>query len=89
MSFCVLEIVYWETRLQEQEEKLSILQEEVCHLERTHHEQEGELIQLDRRSFSEEVDLGRQEERTLRSHTIYTLFNMKLFDIITCFFYYV
>ncbi|KFM67282.1 hypothetical protein X975_14800, partial [Stegodyphus mimosarum] len=61
------EIIYWEGRLQEQEEKLSILQEEVCHLERTHHEQEGELIQLDRRSFSEEVELGRQEERTLRS----------------------
>ncbi|GFT83356.1 ras association domain-containing protein 8 [Nephila pilipes] len=61
------EIIYWEGRLQEQEEKLSVLQEEVCHLERTHHEQEGELIQLDRRSFSEEVELGRQEERTLRS----------------------
>ncbi|KAF8796396.1 Ras association domain-containing protein 8 [Argiope bruennichi] len=61
------EILYWEGRLQEQEEKLSVLQEEVCHLERTHHEQEGELIQLDRRSFSEEVELGRQEERTLRS----------------------
>ncbi|XP_054712401.1 ras association domain-containing protein 8-like isoform X2 [Uloborus diversus] len=61
------EILYWEDRLQEQEEKLNLLQEEVCHLERTHHEQEGELIQLDRRSFSEEVDLGRQEERTLRS----------------------
>ncbi|XP_015913791.1 ras association domain-containing protein 8 isoform X2 [Parasteatoda tepidariorum] len=61
------EVIYWEGKLQEQEEKLSLLQEEVCHLERTHHEQEGELIQLDRRSFSEEVDLGRQEERTLRS----------------------
>ncbi|GIX93687.1 hypothetical protein CEXT_82491 [Caerostris extrusa] len=63
----VYKIIYWEGRLQEQEEKLSVLQEEVCHLERTHHEQEGELIQLDRRSFSEEVELGRQEERTLRS----------------------
>lgn len=61
-----LEILYWESRLQEQEEKLSLLQEEVSHLERTHHDQEGELIQLDRRSFTEEVELGRQEERTLR-----------------------
>lgn len=61
------EIIYWEGRLQDQEEKLNLLQEEVCHLERTQREQESELIQLDRRSFTEEVDLGRQEERTLRS----------------------
>lgn len=67
LSQCDSEILYWESRLQEQEEKLNLLQEEVCHLERTQHEQEGELIQLDRRSFTEEVELGRQEERTLRS----------------------
>lgn len=61
------EIMYWEEKLQEQEEKLSLLQEEVCHLERTQHEQEGELVLLDRRPLGEEVELGRQEERTLRS----------------------
>ncbi|XP_023220618.1 ras association domain-containing protein 8-like [Centruroides sculpturatus] len=61
------EIVYWEGRLKEQEERLVALQEEVRRLEKAQLEHESELNQLEQHSLLEEAELGRQQECTLRS----------------------
>lgn len=61
------EIVYWEGRLKEQEERLVALQEEVRRLEQAQLEHEGELNQLEKPSLLEEAELGHQQECTLRS----------------------